>query len=281
MIKKMQYVKSFLRELFDDYMRNNMFFRKRISIKDEFGIEVTVSLTTTSFRIHQISKVIRTLLNQSYIPERVVLWVSLEPYLKDEGVNEIDIPAKLKKMQSKSIFEIAWTKNIGSYRKLIPSLMKYEGVIVTADDDTFYPRDWLKRLFDMYLENPHHICCYRGTKMQKNNDGSFVLYAKWKSFESDENGRYCFPTGKDGILYPLESLSREVFNEEAFKKLAPTGDDIWFKAMSMLNNTLVRKIRDHKDFPTLPSSDETGLLSINKVANDEQIIAVFNEYNIT
>lgn len=38
-----------------------------------------------------------------------------------------------------------------SYKKIIPSLKEYpENIIFTCDDDIFYPKGWLKDLYEDY-----------------------------------------------------------------------------------------------------------------------------------
>jgi len=45
-----------------------------------------------------------------------------------------------------------------------------------------------------------------------------------------------FPVGAWGILYPPGSLSPMIDRQEMFTELAPLNDDVWFKAMSLLQD---------------------------------------------
>jgi poly(ribitol-phosphate) beta-N-acetylglucosaminyltransferase len=48
-----------------------------------------------------------------------------------------------------------------------------------------------------------------------------------------------FPYGTGGVLYPPGSLHPRVFEVETFRRLCPKEDDIWFKAMALLQGTPV------------------------------------------
>ena len=249
-------------------------------IERKYDIGVTVSLTTTSYRVRHTHRTVKTLLAQSYRPAHVVLWLSEHAHLKDSGVTRDDVPDTLAELEPHGL-RIAWTHNTGPFRKLLPAMREYGGVIVTADDDTLYPEDWLEKLVAAHLNDPACICCYRGRRMRKAEDGRFLPYRKWRCEEFTSPSRYCFPTGKDGVLYPPGSLHDEVYNERAFMELCPTNDDIWFKAMSMLGNTLVKQVGHHRDFPVVFLSGVSGLfISRNMTRNDAYIQRVFSTYQL-
>ena len=63
--------------------------------------DVTVRLTTTSRRIRHVEDVIRSLLNQDMPARQVVLWLSREPFLMDEGVAPEDVPESLRALESR------------------------------------------------------------------------------------------------------------------------------------------------------------------------------------
>jgi hypothetical protein len=243
-------------------------------------VDVTLSLTTTSYRIKHVHRTIESVLRQSREPARVILWVSEEPYLKDNGVPQGGLPADLCRLREQGL-EIAWTRNTGPYRKLVPSLRRQEGVIVTLDDDTLYPADWLQQLVDLHREHPGCVCCHRGKTMTREADGSLRPYKRWTPYESREPSRDCFPTGKGGVLYPPGCLSDEVLDEDAFMELTPTNDDVWFKAMAMLRGSPACSAGHHRSFSNIPFSHVTGLfISRNVFLNDRYIRNVFDRYGI-
>ena len=248
---------------------------------ERFGLHVTVSLTTVSYRIGTVHRVLDSLLAQAYRPERIVLWVSREPHLLDEGVNEIP-PSLAALADREDLLEIRWTENTGPYRKLLPARRESKDVIVTCDDDTLYPPRWLEMLTMAHLADPSCIMCCRGRLMKRDPQGGFLPYRRWPRYDEPRASLLCFATGKDGILYPPESLSDEAFNQSAFLELCPTADDIWFKAMSLLAGVPTRRVLAHRrDYPVVSDSNQTGLFTrMNRVDNDRILAETFRRYGL-
>jgi len=273
------------------------FFKTLVNFKDEdfeelpelpegfrLSCPVTVSLTSTSERIDQVHQTIESILNQELKADKVILWLSQEPHLVDKGINPEDLNASLRSLLNQGL-EIRWTKNTGPYRKAIPILKESEAagsVLVTADDDIVYPSDWLKNLVKYHVAFPGAIICYRGFYMKGFSEGKLTPYMRWKRDKGTEPSLSVFPTGKDGVLYPANSFNQEVFNESKYMALAPTADDVWLKAMSLLNHTCVKNITSHnkKDFPIIEGSNSKTLFQKNRKGNDGIIAAVFKEYNL-
>lgn len=241
--------------------------------------DVTVSLTSTSRRIRHVAAVVRSLLEQDAPAARVVLWLSREPFLMDRGVAPADLPADLRGLEG-SRFEIRWTANIGPYRKLVPALQAYGGTIVTADDDTLYPRDWLRGLLAMQAQTPGAVCCYRARRMLADCRGGFAPYWRWPRLHSQTPRADCLPIGKDGVLYPPGALHPDVTDARRFLALAPTADDIWFKAMALRAGTPARSAPERAAFPLahMPSGVAGLFARFNLFGNDRALERVLAAY---
>lgn len=100
------------------------------------SIEVTISLTTTSYRINKLKKTLKSIFNQTYLPKKILLNLSEDEYLLDKGIKKV--PNYLKKLESKGLIQINFTDNIGPYRKLLPALKLTNNIIVTIDDDIWF-----------------------------------------------------------------------------------------------------------------------------------------------
>lgn len=258
--------------------KNKKILQKYFDIK--IVNNVIVSLTSYPARIQTVDKTIKTLLNQSYKPSKVILWLASTQFPHKEH----DLPKKLLALCEKGL-TISWYKHdIKSYKKLIPTYKNFpDSIIVTADDDIVYSRDWLKLLVDSYVKHPFDINCHRchqitfkhKNKIEKYNNWNFEYSVPSCSFNN-------FLTGGGGALYPPYCLYKDVLNEKKFMNLAPTADDVWFWAMGTLNNVKCRIIENCIPKITLSNaSQEFALCKINTAndcLNDEQINAVFLEY---
>lgn len=243
--------------------------------------EITISLTSHSFRVDKVHLTIQSLMDQELKADRIVL------YLGESEFNESKIPNDLKIMVDRGL-TIEYQKDIGPYTKLVPALRQYPNdLIVTVDDDLIYPRSFLRKLYEAYIKEPQFIHCYRMHYMRFDGNGKIDNYRNWDLESSvTEPGFLVFPTGVGGVLYPPNSLNDEVLNEEAFLNLAPGADDVWFKAMSLLNGVKCKKIdsdiMNHNNSITIRSTQEIGLYHQNLIndKNDKKIDNVFSTYNL-
>ena len=68
-------------------------------------------------------------------------------------------------------------------------------------------------------------------------------YSTWKgNMSTAEKSYFNFFTGVGGVLYPPNSLSKNVLNEKNMLKLCPNADDIWFWAHALLNRTKINLV---------------------------------------
>ena len=263
-------------------MKTNSRLYKSLGITNELydGKELIVTLTTYNKRIYQVYMVIESLLEQTLKPNRIILWLDQNEFVKE------NLPLNLLALEERGL-QIKFCDNLRSYKKLIPTLLKYPCCIpITADDDIIYPEDFVERLYKAYVKDRSKIYFYRGHKMNVKN-GKLLPYNTWQmEVTLTKDSILNFPTGGGGVLYPVGSLDSEVFNVDVFMKICPTADDVWFKAMAMKAGTLSEQIplechfRDK--FCFIDAMDDIGLARINQIGNqnDPQIQSVFSRYNL-
>ena len=244
--------------------------------------EPIVSLTSYPPRIQFVCQAVKSLLNQSVYYKKVILWLAEEQFLNKEE----DLPSELLKLQLYNDFEIKWTKDIKSYKKLIPALIEYPNdVIITADDDLLYPNDWLERLLCAYFNQPNYVHALRVHRIKFNSSHNAVMpYKLWeKEITSSKPSYLNFFTGVAGCLYPPNCLFHTVTDEKTFMSLCPFGDDIWFWGHAVMNRTKINLVT-----PTLaplnyvPGSQDGNIplykINIDQNKNDEQLNNVLNRY---
>ncbi len=241
--------------------------------------KIIVSLTTYPQRDMHVETVIYSLLMQSTLPDKIILWLSNEEY-----PNGMDDVAHSIKVLQKYGLEIRFCKNIKSYKKLIPTLQEYPNdIVVTADDDIYYPTYWLKLLYESYLKYPEYVHAHRAHVTTFCKDGSLQNY-----FDFKQKVRHCdthasfrnFSTSGGGVLYPPRSLYKDIANEELFTKLCPTADDIWFWAQAIMHDTKVCVVQNNitEIMPLDSFDDAPKLIYTNCKQNDVQIKNVLEYY---
>jgi hypothetical protein len=197
-------------------------------------IPVIISLTSIPSRFSTLHLVIKSLLIQDVGPIKIVLWLNEE--------SRQAIPEKIAKLQS-SLFEICFTSLKTSHKKLIHTIEKYpNNIVVTCDDDMIYRRNWLHLLFLEHRKHQAAIIGNRTVHINYDIDGNPLPYKMWNYPESGSiNPKALMPIGAWGILYPPKSLSETTQDVNLFMKLAPKNDDLWFKAMALINGTQSRQ----------------------------------------
>jgi len=132
---------------------------------------IDISMTSMSSRMATLGQTLRSLLDQNYANLCIHLYLSREPYLLDKGVTEL--PEDIQQLQREAAgrLKIQFCPNWGPYRKLLPYLRANWGsskLVVTVDDDTIYPPDWLEGLVAAY----HTYRCVIGYRHGQHDDVS-------------------------------------------------------------------------------------------------------------
>lgn len=245
--------------------------------------KIIVSLTSFSQRLYDIHFGIYSLLTQTLKPDMVILWLG-----EDEFPNkDSDLPDTLTSLKKNGL-TIRYCKDIRSFTKLVPALKEFPNdIIVTADDDIFYEKNWLEKLYNSYLNDNKSIHCHRanGITISKNKINSDKKWTAPSKMNSKGASFRHFLTGVGGVLYPPNCLYKDALNEEMFMKCAPRHDDAWFWAMAVLNNTKINIINDNINSLTyvnpqreLRLNNEVTLWSLNKEQADSQISKILENY---
>lgn len=253
---KYKNVKKFLffRDL-DNHYYVELFKLLKISVKNkngfknyseakEYGVEkqsreqkLIVSLTSFPERMQTIHVTNNTLLNQTIKPDKLILWLAEEQFINREQ----DLPKELLMLKDFGL-EIKWCEDLKSYKKLIPALKEFPNdVIVTADDDLYYPKDWLESLYNAYLDNPKYVYTRRACGI--NLKDNLILVSPHYANKNYKPTYLNQLMGGAGTLYPPNALYKDVFNVELVKNLVPTHDDIYFWIMAVLNGTKIRLVK--------------------------------------
>jgi len=179
-----------------------------------------------------------SLLTQSVQPDRIILWLSNEYELSE-------LPYYITRY-IKNGLEIRFVEDIGEYNKIIYALKEYSNsIVVTAEDDIIYPKDWLKKLYHSYITNPQDIHLHRamGVKLYNNNLASIK---DWSTFSKEEIAEFSnFIVSDGGVLYPPNCFVKEVFREDIYKKNAPTNPDIWLWFIALVSKRKIRVVKNH------------------------------------
>ena len=240
--------------------------------------ELILSITSIPERIELFLSQIAWVEHQIVQPRTTVIWLgedSFSPTQRSELAQRFPLPPGV---------ELRYRPDLGPQTKLLYALQEFPDLpIVTADDDTIYPPEWLALLANAHREAPQQIQCCRAHRIRLTDQGRLAPYRDWEWLAPGLRGPspLLFPTGVSGVLYPPGSLSAEVFDHETMRRLCPTADDAWFKAMALLQGSSARKVHAESfTFPHIPGSECRMLWTINVERNDTQLAALFDYYQL-
>lgn len=236
--------------------------------KDSVKLEnVIVSFTSFPKRIENVWKTVLSLKNQLYLPEKIILWLCEEEFPGGE------LPTNLRELQDE-LFEIRFVDtNLYSYKKFYYAFKEFpDKIIVTVDDDVYYPDDTLKTLANEAKKYPGDIISNRVREIGFSK-GNLLPYNEWKAEGIKKRVGNLFLIGVGGVWYPPdEEYRKKTLDKEKFLSLAPFADDLWLNAIAYMTK---RKIRytgyRRRQLPIAPGSPSLESKNRGESLNDSQL----------
>jgi hypothetical protein len=203
---------------------------------------VVVSLTSLPRRISDVPICIYSIFKQRFKADHVVLSLS-----RPEFVN-FTVPPHVLEWQNYGL-TLNWVdEDIRQYLKLLPVLKAYpESLIITVDDDVFYPSTTVERLVESYETNPQVIHAHRTALAFPRGDS--ISFSGFGGRNSGSYRRFPKPNimlvaeGIGAILYPPHIFPSEIFNKSGYQQLTPWHDDMWFFAMRLLTGVSTQIVK--------------------------------------
>lgn len=203
---------------------------------------VSINITTTHARLNLCSQTVWSLIHQSVLPAQIVLWVSSEKYLADDGISSIPLWVHEINSIRNDILAIKWVGNIGPYRKIIPALRSADenDILVYADDDVVYGANWLIKLLDKFKKNQDKVVASRVRELKRNLLGSVksYLYSTIIYKEKIVKKDYVI-TGVGGVVIKKSHIASNYIELDDFVRICPTTDDLWISKILELSSTTV------------------------------------------
>ena len=160
--------------------------------------QLIVSLTSFPARINTVWITIETIFQQEQKPDRIILWLANEQFPDGEK----KLPENLKKQISRGL-EIRFVTDLKSHKKYYFAMQENpEAIIITIDDDVFYPKDTIKNLIELHTQHPYDIIAHCAQEIP---DDWQVVPSQWRtphfSHVNDIFGKLRI-LGIGGVLYP-------------------------------------------------------------------------------
>lgn len=243
-------------------------------------IPAVVSLTSFPNRINCVWKTIASILDQNIRPENIILWLS-----KGQFNSKEDLPIELRCLEKFGYLTIRFVDNdIKSFKKFYYMLKEFpEKDFITIDDDVFYPKFTLEKLWQLHTLYPEDVCCMSGIEIIDINSKP----SEWHGNPQKEllHIPHLRIIGVGGVYYPHGSLYIDATNFELAKVLCPWADDLWLTMMALLQGTYISKYSVHCNpievygSQTVTLSNENRKIDFAKrITNDQQWINLVQFY---
>ena len=230
---------------------------------------ITVSLTSYPKRINCVALAVKSLMMQSYKPDRIVVW------LADEQFPTRELPRELTDLIEYGLEIKYCEQDLLGHKKYFYAVreQKENEILITVDDDIIFPKNMIKRLMKKHEQYPDCVICERGQVFDKNLPD---MPGRWKTISSVgvKNPTYSMngsPGG--GMLIPYGAFYSDITDEAKVRELAFRADDVWNMFMCAQNGTKMIKTRKyHKTFSVISDSQVEQLATGNVGGNNYAIV---------
>ncbi len=201
---------------------------------------IIVSLCSFPVRLPTLWIVIELMMRQSVKPDMIIL------HLSKEQVPSLDeVPPSLLKLQERGLeIRLEEGEDLRSHKKYHYVQRRFpDDIIITIDDDVYYPYDTIECLMEAHREHPTDVIANRTRALIYDEYGDLLTYRKLfvTNVDDDTSDKTLMQIGIDGVLYPPHSLHKDLLDRDLAMRLTPTADDIWLFAMTRLNGNKVRR----------------------------------------
>ena len=227
---------------------------------------VICSMTSFPARINYVHIALKSLMLQSYKPDRIILW------LANEQFPDHVLPKQLTDLVQYGL-EIKWCDDLYGHKKYYYCVreQKPNEVVITFDDDIIYPVDAVKRLMRTHEKYPNCIVCERAQSIDYDENGELKNPGRWKTISDVgvKTPSYSLnPSPGGGCLIPYCGFYEDALKPEVFCSLAYKNDDLWYMFMAAQNKTRIIKTQKYHKIFSLIDGSQTIQMATENVAGD-------------
>lgn len=233
--------------------------------------DAVISLTTFPRRAPYLWLVIETLLRQSMLPHKIVLYLSREQF-----PSAADVPATLRPYEEAGILEIRMVDgDIRSHKKYWYAVSDFPNEpLITVDDDIIYHSSTIEKLTEAAHSYPGCVPCFWHEMMSWDEQNQILPYSQWKGCTKIEREYTdAFLGSGGGTYFPKGALLSANRPLTDITSICPLADDIWLNAIVRLNGFKLYCISRNGCVPEWNIKGNIKLCTINngKKQNDVQL----------
>lgn len=194
--------------------------------------KVIVSMTTIPGRKDRLEQNLDAILNQSYLFDTLV--INVDDNLTDEDYAYYD---ELSKIDSRIVINKADAK-WRSCNKLLPTIKLYpDDVIITVDDDIYYPVNCFKYLVEQYEKTPDCVIAHEVNPISVDKDNFITFHNAYDvKLMQRQFGKYL----SNCCLFPPHIFDgTDLYDYDKMMHCTNgTHDELWFWVNSLSNGVM-------------------------------------------
>ena len=255
------------------------FFQNFTKIVEMRQKKIIVSFTSYYKRFGFLTNVIKSIKQQTLLPEKILLILYENDYWKyNLNLTGIEI--------------IKVNKDIRPHKKYFYTMIKYRDyAIITLDDDIYYPSDTISSIYESYIKHPNIISGRRTHLINFKKNLEIDKYHKW-TIQQDRIKKpdyNLFITTGAGALYPPDILNIEERCLKLINEVITTDDiilkhfeinkgieSIWVPNELMLGMEIQNITSEVINIPLFNSNILINDININKLNIDISNIIIKN-----
>ena len=192
--------------------------------------KIILSMTTIPKRMGRLTDNIPAILGQTYKFDKLV--INIDDNLSDEDYEWYEKFAKQDARIEINKAEAKWR----SCNKLLPTLKKYPNdIIITLDDDIYYPKDTIKELVEWNEKHPECIITHEVNPIWISDEKDYVGYHNFYDvmLMQKEWGKYF----SNCCLFPPHTFDgTDLYDYDKMMECTNgTHDELWFWVQSTIN----------------------------------------------
>ena len=255
-----------------EFFNRNKKTDEKVNYLKEIGLiideKIILSMTTIPKRKDRLTDNLPAILNQSYKFDKLI--INIDDNLSDD---DYDFYNALKKIDDRIEINKAEAK-WRSCNKLLPTLKKYpDDVIITVDDDIYYPKDTIKKLVEKWKEEPDCIIAHEINPIAISSDNKYVTYLN--AFDimlmQKEFGKYF----SNCCLFPPHVFDgTDLYDYDKMMECTNgTHDELWFWVQSTINGVYCIGLDYVRSFaPEMLKQYEEGEYQLTNINNSNEKI---------
>ena len=268
----------FLRNLISLWTKIRLWGRPQFGIytKNKRKEKIIISLTSYPARFKTIVPTLKSLLNQTIKPDRIIVWLSCARHALTEDMIALE-PYGIEYRCD--------VEDLKSHKKYYWAFQEfYSDLVITVDDDAIYPVTLVSSLLKAHVRHPDCVCARRVHKMIYENCMP-LKYSEWENdcVSESEPSNKLIATGVGGVLYVPKLFCKDIFNVNAIKQLSLSADDIWLKYMEILSDIDVVWAKNYMPHPIeVDGTQDTALrkVNVNENRNDKCVNCILSIYGV-